>query len=574
MLNQHLYSTGATLRRITIMLAILLVSVTGIAMARSFESAVSNSNGVSVSVDRVETGDHTVILGFQAKNQSSQTINLNNLNGGNSLSLSDDRGGRYLFLPPANNRTLMVEPNETLSGDLVFFGPVRQDIRTLTLTTGVPGTVAKPLELTMNAAPAAASGTVMRSAGADGPLALKLDGKASVPAGVNLTGDRIELVPEGYQVNVVVENRSKNTIALNQNDSLTLRDNLGHSYQFQAPSGNQTVLVPPNGWLEGKFLFRGQPSPLAEYVVLTTAPIQGQPFDIMIPVPATTQRLAYTDDGGVAMVLDNVKYEGDLVIVDAMVANMRNEPVVFNQGLGLRMQDNHGNLYPVIAPAGHTVTEIPAGGMGSAQYVFVGPVANDVRSLTLSTNAVRNGSPPGPNLQFELPVFAATAGPDLPQSKLSISRLPESTVRFEPIGQSSTARMQQLRSDLGARKTTQGTLVALQGDVLFDINSAVIRPDAKPVLTQLAELIQLMNVSEVVVAGHTDATGDADYNLSLSRQRANAVSDYLRKLGALSNANVLVQGLGEKQPVTTNETTEGRQRNRRVEITLREARQS
>jgi outer membrane protein OmpA-like peptidoglycan-associated protein len=134
--------------------------------------------------------------------------------------------------------------------------------------------------------------------------------------------------------------------------------------------------------------------------------------------------------------------------------------------------------------------------------------------------------------------------------------------------------MQQLRSDLGARKTTQGTLVALQGDVLFDINSAVIRPDAKPVLTQLAELIQLMNVSEVVVAGHTDATGDADYNLSLSRQRANAVSDYLRKLGALSNANVLVQGLGEKQPVTTNETTEGRQRNRRVEITLREARQS
>jgi hypothetical protein len=297
----------------------------------------------------------------------------------------------------------------------------------------------------MNAAAGAAPGTVIQSAGADGPLALKLDGKASVPAGVKLTVDRIELVPEGYQVNGVVENRSKSNIALNQNDNLTLRDNRGHIYQFRPPSGNQTVLVPPNGWLEGKFLFQGQPSPLAEYVVLTTAPIQGQPFEIMIPVPVTTQRLAFTDDGAVAMVLDDVKFEGDLVTVDAMVANMRNEPVVFNQGLGLRMQDNHGNLYPVIAPPGNTVTEIPAGGMGSAQYVFVGPIANDVRALTLSTNAARDGSHPGPNLQFELPVLAAVSGPDLPQSKLSISRLPESTVRFDPIVQGSTARVQQLR---------------------------------------------------------------------------------------------------------------------------------
>jgi outer membrane protein OmpA-like peptidoglycan-associated protein len=133
--------------------------------------------------------------------------------------------------------------------------------------------------------------------------------------------------------------------------------------------------------------------------------------------------------------------------------------------------------------------------------------------------------------------------------------------------------VQQLRSGLGARQTNQGTLVALQGDVLFDIDSAVIRSDARPILAQLAELVRLMDVDEVIIAGYTDATGNADYNLQLSRQRANAVSDYLRERGALSNVNVLVQGLGEKQPVTTNETAEGRQQNRRVEITLREDRQ-
>jgi outer membrane protein OmpA-like peptidoglycan-associated protein len=132
--------------------------------------------------------------------------------------------------------------------------------------------------------------------------------------------------------------------------------------------------------------------------------------------------------------------------------------------------------------------------------------------------------------------------------------------------------VQQLRSGLGARQTNQGTLVALQGDVLFDIDSAVLRSDAKPILAQLAELVRLMDVDEVIIAGHTDTTGDADYNLHLSRQRANAVSDYLRERGALSNVNVLVQGLGEKQPAATNETAEGRQQNRRVEITLREDR--
>lgn len=573
MLYQRLHSAGAILRRICAMLAILSVAVAGVAVARSFEGAVSHSDGVRVSVDRVEIDDHTVTLGLQAENQSSQTINLNNLNVGNGLSLSDDRGGRYLFLPPPTNRTLMVEPNQVMSGDLVFFGPVRQDISTLTLTTGVPGAFGKPLELTMNAAAGTGPGIVAQSMGTDGPLAFKLDGKASVPAGVELLVDRIEVVPEGYQVNAAVENRSGSNIALNQSDSLNLRDDRGHIYRLQPPSGNRTVLVPPNGQLQGKFLFQGQPSPLAERVVLTTAPIHGQPFEIAIPVPVTAQRLAFTDDGAVAMVLDNVKFEGDLVTVDATVANMRDEPVVFNQALGLRMHDNHGNLYPVIVPPGNTVTEIPAGGMASAQYVFTGPIANDVRSLTLSTNAVEDGSRQAPNLQFELPVLAATPGPDLPQSKLSISRLQESTVRLDPIGQGSPSRVQQLRSGLGARQTNQGTLVALQGDVLFDIDSAVIRSDARPILAQLAELVRLMDVDEVIIAGHTDTTGNADYNLHLSRQRANAVSDYLRERGALSKVNVLVQGLGEKQPVATNETAEGRQQNRRVEITLQEDRQ-
>jgi outer membrane protein OmpA-like peptidoglycan-associated protein len=168
----------------------------------------------------------------------------------------------------------------------------------------------------------------------------------------------------------------------------------------------------------------------------------------------------------------------------------------------------------------------------------------------------------------------ATPGPDRPQSRLNLSRLLESTVRLVPINQGSTARVQQLSSGLGARKTQQGTLIASPGDVLFDIDSAVICANAKPILNQLAELRRLMNTNEVIVEGHTDTTGEADYNLNQSHRRANAVSDYLKEGGALSNTIVLVCGFGEQQPAVTNETPEGRQRNRRVEITLREQRQS
>lgn len=92
MLYQHLQNIEAILRRICVILAILSVPVAGVAVARGFEGAVSESDGVSVSIDRVEAGDHTVTLGMQAENRSSRAISLNNPNVGNGLSLIDDRG--------------------------------------------------------------------------------------------------------------------------------------------------------------------------------------------------------------------------------------------------------------------------------------------------------------------------------------------------------------------------------------------------------------------------------------------------------------------------------------------------
>ena len=76
MLYQRLHSIGAILRRTCAILAILSASVAGVTVARNFEGAVSKSDDVRVSVDRVEIGDHSVTLGVQAENQSNQTIYL------------------------------------------------------------------------------------------------------------------------------------------------------------------------------------------------------------------------------------------------------------------------------------------------------------------------------------------------------------------------------------------------------------------------------------------------------------------------------------------------------------------
>jgi outer membrane protein OmpA-like peptidoglycan-associated protein len=80
-------------------------------------------------------------------------------------------------------------------------------------------------------------------------------------------------------------------------------------------------------------------------------------------------------------------------------------------------------------------------------------------------------------------------------------------------------------------------------------------------------VVKKYNKTVVEVAGHTDNTGPADYNQKLSERRANAVAQYLESQGLVSNRVVTI-GAGETRPVADNSTPEGRQANRRVELTL------
>ena len=109
--------------------------------------------------------------------------------------------------------------------------------------------------------------------------------------------------------------------------------------------------------------------------------------------------------------------------------------------------------------------------------------------------------------------------------------------------------------------------VSFASDALFDFDKSVLKPEGKKNLDDLLVKIKGIDVDVVIAVGHTDSIGTDAYNLKLSLRRANAVRNYLVSQG-LPAAKVRAEGKGESQPIASNETDEGRAKNRRVDITV------
>jgi outer membrane protein OmpA-like peptidoglycan-associated protein len=113
----------------------------------------------------------------------------------------------------------------------------------------------------------------------------------------------------------------------------------------------------------------------------------------------------------------------------------------------------------------------------------------------------------------------------------------------------------------------EGILVTFEGGLLFGFDSSELSPAAGDNLRRLAEALDDMPEADVLVAGHTDSVGNDDYNYDLSLRRARAAVDYLATRG-MSRERLRMAGLGESEPLATNETEAGRQQNRRVEVAV------
>jgi outer membrane protein OmpA-like peptidoglycan-associated protein len=135
--------------------------------------------------------------------------------------------------------------------------------------------------------------------------------------------------------------------------------------------------------------------------------------------------------------------------------------------------------------------------------------------------------------------------------------------------QAQLASAQQQLADLQAKKTERGVVVTL-GDVLFDTGQATLKPGASLAMNRLATFLNANPQTRSIIEGHTDSRGSDEYNEALSERRARAVTTELMSRG-ISADQLQTLGRGKGYPVASNDTPEGRQRNRRVEIVFSDA---
>ena len=106
------------------------------------------------------------------------------------------------------------------------------------------------------------------------------------------------------------------------------------------------------------------------------------------------------------------------------------------------------------------------------------------------------------------------------------------------------------------------------GDILFNTDSYVLRDEAKETIDRIINVIsRSYSGREIIIQGHTDNVGEAEYNQTLSENRAKVVADYISP--NLQSNRISYSGYGDKNPIASNDTAEGRRRNRRVDIIIK-----
>ncbi|HEX6899813.1 MAG TPA: OmpA family protein [Thermoanaerobaculia bacterium] len=141
-------------------------------------------------------------------------------------------------------------------------------------------------------------------------------------------------------------------------------------------------------------------------------------------------------------------------------------------------------------------------------------------------------------------------------------------------GQRIVATVQEVRQamkELGAQETALEVKVDLPADVLFDFDSADVRPDAAQALARLATVIRAYPTGQVRIEGHTDNKGNDTYNQRLSERRAASVKNWLTEREAIPADRLATGGAGESRPAADNATDAGRQKNRRVEVVIQKS---
>jgi outer membrane protein OmpA-like peptidoglycan-associated protein len=130
-------------------------------------------------------------------------------------------------------------------------------------------------------------------------------------------------------------------------------------------------------------------------------------------------------------------------------------------------------------------------------------------------------------------------------------------------------RLQGALSQVAETKNTARGFIVNLPDILFDTNEATLKAEAKITIAKLSGILLLMPELNLRIEGHTDSTGGADYNMTLSQKRAESVQSFLAESG-IAVPRMTAVGYGMERPIGDNATKEGRAKNRRVELVIAE----
>jgi outer membrane protein OmpA-like peptidoglycan-associated protein len=138
------------------------------------------------------------------------------------------------------------------------------------------------------------------------------------------------------------------------------------------------------------------------------------------------------------------------------------------------------------------------------------------------------------------------------------------------IGHYMDKQAEEIQRDIEGAKVErvgEGIKITFDSGILFDVDKATLKPEAQANLNKLATILNKYPDTNILIEGHTDASGSEEYNLRLSQSRSQSVANYVAGLG-VNPARFTTMGYGESQPIATNETAEGKQQNRRVELAI------
>jgi len=155
---------------------------------------------------------------------------------------------------------------------------------------------------------------------------------------------------------------------------------------------------------------------------------------------------------------------------------------------------------------------------------------------------------------------------DLDAEKLKAQKLEEEARRM---ADEANRKFQELQSSLiQVKNDARGTIISMS-DILFEVNKADLTADLKTSLAKIAGILLVFKTSNIIVEGHTDNQGSAEYNQKLSERRAENVMNFLIEQG-VDDSRLTAIGYGLTKPIADNSTKEGRQKNRRVDLIVQE----